>query len=182
MFMRKKKHNYKRIKYPVLTTFRTWYLAPFWHRPTWFRKILRTWNPGQGSFKPACVFLSASWRPSNFVSNVHRFEIFVLKSAVTLKPRLGVIQGHWKMTPFDRLHMFRLWDKAWHSCKFAITTLYACGVVFSTALVRYRKNKIGLGMCRYDVRMYSFSCRIINIFNGLPSDIVNIPSVKNINI
>jgi len=30
------------------------------------------------------------------VGQMHRFEILTFKSTVTLKPGLGVMQGHWK--------------------------------------------------------------------------------------
>ena len=61
------------------------------------------WNRGQRSFK---VIESGTIRNivygfllmffSNIVPKMHRFEIFDLKTAVTLKTGLGVRQGDWK--------------------------------------------------------------------------------------
>jgi len=42
---------------------------------------------------------------SNFVPKMHRFEIFDFKNAMTLKPGLGVRQGHLEMSPCDRAHI-----------------------------------------------------------------------------
>jgi len=71
----------------------------FWEIQCW--KISRPWNLGQGSIKviesdiirySGYGFLLAFY--SNFVPKV--FEIFDFKSAMTLKTRLGVCQGHSK--------------------------------------------------------------------------------------
>jgi len=77
--------------------------------------MLWPWNRGQRSLNvidsgniPSIVYGFLLVFLSNFVPKMHHFEIFDFKNAVTLKPGLGVCQGHLKYH-FDRAHTTSYW-------------------------------------------------------------------------
>jgi len=48
----------------------------------------------------------------------------------------------------------------------------------SDTKTRGRNKKLVVRRCRYDVRKYSFSNRITNIWNSLPDEIISTPTVN----
>ena len=49
----------------------------------------------------------------------------------------------------------------------------------SVHATRTNSLKLTNSRCHYDLRKYFFSCRIVNIWNSLPSEVVNAPSLNS---
>jgi len=102
-----------------MTLSNTPYTAFYWYHfcATWRKKYrdLEIWvRDHWRSFKlvPFKRLGAVSYSPSiiTMAVSLTDYEIFSIKECVTLKAGLGVVQGHWKMVPFDRPYTTFYWS------------------------------------------------------------------------